>query len=45
MKVKKTKKAKSSIRFVDAEMWLKKQKWSYEPGLQCRDQLGVPVGG
>ncbi len=32
LNVKKTKKAKSSIRFVESEMWLKKQKWSYDPG-------------
>ena len=33
LNVKKTKKAKSSIRFVESDMWLKKQKWSYEPVL------------
>ena len=31
LKVKKMKKAKSSERLVDEEMWSKKQKWSYDP--------------
>ena len=31
LNVKKTKNAKSSIRFVEAAIWLKKQKWSYDP--------------